>query len=121
MKQLKYRTVENYAIDESCMEFVKGESATLPDEPMSLAEILARAENGVFDVYVQRAVDSLDFDDHDAPDLEKLGAMDLVERAELHEDVKTRIRQINERREAEAKKALEGVHEEANKVSAPNA
>lgn len=93
------------------MEHPSPISETVPDESMSMREIMARYTRGMrIDATLQREGSFDSGADFDSPDLEKLRDMDLVEkdefRAQLREDIAEFERTVEEERKTHTEKQL---------------
>jgi hypothetical protein len=81
------------------------ESVTIPDQSYTIKELLDRHRQGqLTDVDIGRDPVYYDHDDYDDPDVEKLGTMDLVDKAEFVAEGR-RVSKMIKDQEAKAKKA----------------
>lgn len=81
-----------WSIHRSCMEFIDGKSQTVPDEAMSIRQIMTKFVRGMQvpeELYRESAYDS--GASFDSQDLEAIGRMDLAERDEYIVQLKADI------------------------------
>lgn len=104
MAKLPYRTHYNYSEYPSKPEVNNDPSETIPDQTMSLSEMVQRYASGLPLRGVK--VPIYDGDDTDLPDLAN---MDLAEKQEIIEQAKEEWKELNRKFDEQRKKKLEKI------------
>lgn len=109
----KLTIAHEYKLTAQGKEHVSGKSLTVPDESLSIREILTRFTRGQsVGGAKEPAFDS--GADFDSPDLEKVRDMDLVDRDELRSRVLVKKSDLQKKVDDEAKSAKHKKQEEDN-------
>jgi len=85
-----FRTTYNYVTTVDDIETPIGVSKTLPDESLTIEQIMARHTSGLIPPIEKETSNYLDEPDFDSPDLEKLRDADLFEREMMSRDLARR-------------------------------
>lgn len=130
VKTMQLRSTINFQIQEKDMEHPKGKSLTVPNDVMSIEEILERSQNGYLPPIQRAGILGTEESEFDDDDLEMMGRLELSEQKEIaermemlrkesemrlkeHQETQRRKKEVEEEQimlkkweEREAKKAL---------------
>lgn len=104
-KNYEFRTQATFRLTQQDCSTIEGESQTEPNQTLSIREILDRFGSGIKPP-IEEGQYSVDSEDFDQPDLEKLRAADMVDRSNTITATRYKLEQLEQEqldREAEAK------------------
>lgn len=91
MKKLKFKSSLTYTPLKSGKEKNTGKSKTVPNQSMTIQEIVAKYRNGIKFPDLERQAINVNADDDDDIDYSRINDLDLVEQEELHLSTKQKI------------------------------